>query len=330
MMSTASDTEIVFTAPEAAESRSLMRDPAPLGPNEVAGRTRASLISTGTELAGYQGLWHWSDFPLQPGYAAVFEVEAIGAAVTDLQPGDLAFCMGRHRSYQRHPRAEVVPVPPGLTPEIATFARMMNVTLTTLMTTAARPPDKVVVTGLGLVGHLAAQNFARCGYTVYAVDPAPARRAFAVQVGLSRVFATVPLDDPAVAKQVALVLECSGHEQAFLDACNVVRRRGEVVQVASPWRQLTDLPAHAIQRAVFFNYVDIRSGWEWELPRHADDFRPHSIFANLATGLQWLAEGSVHVDGLYTTAHPQDAQEVYQQLLHGRAERLAIVLEWRE
>jgi threonine dehydrogenase-like Zn-dependent dehydrogenase len=311
------------------EWQELALDTAPLAPQEVAGRTVASLISTGTELAGYQGLWTWGRYPHTPGYAAVFEVERVGPEVTDIRVGDRVFCMGKHQSYQRLPRAEVLPVPAGLSAEAATFARLMSVTLTTLTTTIARPPDKVVVTGLGLVGHLAARNFARCGYTVFGVDPSPVRRTIAQQAGIHPVLASVPLDDPAVAQQVALVLECSGHEQAFLDACNVIRKRGEVVQVATPWRQQSDLPAHAIQRAIFFNYPVVRSGWEWELPRTASDFRPHSIFGNLAMALTWLAEGSVRVEGLYSLARPQDAQQVYQQLQAGETERLAVVLNWQ-
>jgi threonine dehydrogenase-like Zn-dependent dehydrogenase len=321
--------QVLFTAPEQAELVAVDVNTAPLTPQEVAGSTVTSLISAGTELAGYQGLWPWTDFPAAPGYSAVFRVEEVGAEVTDVRPGDLALCMGRHTSYQRVARHEMVLLPDGLTPEVAAFARMLNVTLTTLKTTAARPADKVMVMGLGLVGHLAAKNFIRCGYQVMAVDPDPGRRRLAQQSGIHAVYPTTPLDDPQIAKQVALVLECSGHEQAFVDACAVVRKRGEVVQVATPWRQQTQLAAHEIQRAVFFNYLVIRSGWEWELPRQPDDFRPHSIWGNLATAVQWLVEGSVQVDGLYEVASPQNAQEVYHRLLNRQVEKLAVIFDWR-
>src|SRR5688500_6139248 len=59
---------VTFTDREQAALLPMDPDPAPLGPREVAGRTRATLISAGTELAGaYQG----SRFPAHPGYAAV-------------------------------------------------------------------------------------------------------------------------------------------------------------------------------------------------------------------------------------------------------------------
>ena len=59
---------VTFTAREQAELLPLERDETPLGPDEVAGKTLATLISAGTELAGgYLG----ERFPSRPGYAAV-------------------------------------------------------------------------------------------------------------------------------------------------------------------------------------------------------------------------------------------------------------------
>jgi threonine dehydrogenase-like Zn-dependent dehydrogenase len=302
---------------------------APLGPDEIAGPTLVTLISPGTELAGYTGLYSAGVFPVTPGYSAVFRVEQVGSAVTDLRPGDLAFCMGRHRSWQVAPRHEIVPVPPGLAPETATFARMLNVTLTTLRTTTARPPDTVLITGLGLVGLMAAKNFLACGYTVIGCEPAAARRELARRAGLAHVLSAVPLDDPAVKGKVGLVLECSGHEQAVLDACRIVRKAGEVVLVAAPWRKQTDLSIHVLQDVIFRNYVTLRSGWEWELPYHAAAFRPYSIFGNLHAAMQWLAEGRVNVDGIYTLTAPAQAQAAYAALLRRQTEGLTYLFDWR-
>src|SRR5690349_14240738 len=156
---------VTFTAREQAELLPVERDARPFGPREVAGRTLATLVSAGTELAGaYLG----TSFPRAPGYAAVFEVEEAGGEMEGVRPGDRLFCMGPHRSYQRVSQEQAVPVPEGLEPADAVFARLMSVSMSTLTTTAARPPAKVLVTGLGLVGHLAAQIFSACGYEVTA------------------------------------------------------------------------------------------------------------------------------------------------------------------
>jgi threonine dehydrogenase-like Zn-dependent dehydrogenase len=316
---------VTITARERAELLPAEPDPAPLGPREVAGRTRATLVSAGTELAGH---YLGSRFPAVPGYAAVFAVEAVGSEVTDLALGDLAFCMGPHRSWQRAARERAVPVPATLSPAQAAFARMMSVTMSTLVTTAARPGELVLVTGLGLVGHLGAQIFQQCGYRVIACDPDAGRREFARRAGIARVLAEVPREDPAVAGQVALVLECSGHEQAALDGCRVVRKRGEVVLVGAPWRRQTEIWAHELLHLVFHRYVVLRSGWEWELPLDAAEFRAGSIYGNVATALDWLAQGRIAVDDLYTLRAPEDAQAAYQDLLHHRGDRLAVVFDW--
>ncbi len=318
---------VTITAREQAELVAVEQEIRPLATREVAGRTLVTLISAGTELAGcYQG----TTFPYLPGYAAVFEVDAVGSEVNDTKAGDHVFCMGPHRSFQRFNREEVLLLPEGLSPEIGAFARMMGVTMSTLTTTSARPPEKVLVMGLGLVGHLAAKVFASCGYDVMACEPNASRRDIALQTGIKPVFPAVPLDDPNIAGQVGLVLECSGHEQATLDGCHIVRKRGEVVLVATPWKRQTDLYAHELLHTIFFKYVVMRSGWEWELPWQTTDFRTNSIFGNLAAALRWLAEGRIKVNDLYTKVPPREAQQAYQDLLHKRSPRLAIVFDWTD
>jgi threonine dehydrogenase-like Zn-dependent dehydrogenase len=187
-----------------------------------------------------------------------------------------------------------------------------------------------MVTGLGLVGHLAAQTFASCGYRVAAVDPVESRRAIAIENGIAPVFATVPLDDPAYVDQIDLVLECAGHEQAAIDAARIVRKRGEVVLVGTPWRRYTEAYAHELTRLIFHRYVVMRSGWEWELPLHPEEFRKNSLYGNFEGALRWLAEGRVRVKDLYTKVPPREAQTAYQDLVHKRTPRLAIVFDWED
>jgi threonine dehydrogenase-like Zn-dependent dehydrogenase len=315
---------VTFTARERAELREIARPPEPLAAGEIAGRTLATLISAGTEL---EGAYLGEQFPRSPGYAAIFEVEAAGDAVTRFRPGDRAYCMGPHRSFQRATEDRALPVPTSLPPAEAAFARMVGVTMSTLVTTTARPPDRVLVTGLGLVGHLGAQVFQSCGYRVAAVDPSACRREFAAAQGL-RVLESMPLDDPEWAEQVALVVECSGHEQAALEACRIVRKKGEVALVGAPWRRRTEITAQELLHLVFFRYVVLRSGWEWELPMQPAEFREGSIFENYAAALRWIQEGRVRVSELYTLVHPRECQAAYQELLHQRTERLAVVFDW--
>ncbi|MEZ4683206.1 MAG: zinc-binding dehydrogenase [Caldilineaceae bacterium] len=317
---------ITFTAQEQAELLPVADAVLEPEPHEIAGRTLVTLASPGTELNGaYLG----KQFPRYPGYAAIFVVERIGADVTGVQEGELRFCMGHHRSYQRYPAADTVAVPAGLAPERAVFTRLMGVPMATLSTTTVRPPALVMVTGLGPVGNLGAQIFQACGYEVVVVDPDPTRQELAHHVGLQRVFAEVPKTDPRIAKQVALQLECSGHEQAAVDGCHVLRPYGELSQIGAPWAQRNEATAHELLRLIFFNYLTVRSGWEWQLPNHPTNFRGGSIFGNYAAGLQWLHDGQVKVDGLYELMNPQQAQQAYQDILHRRLTYLAPMFDWR-
>lgn len=315
---------VVFSDKEQAEL-SPVEAPGPLEEKAVRGRSIRTLISPGSELAsGYLG----TRFPACSGYAAVFQVEETGQSVEGLRRGDPVFCTGPHRSFQQVPETEAIIVPEGLTPEVAVLARLMGVTMTTLMTTTAKPGDRVLVSGAGPVGYLGAQIFRHAGFEVLVAEPRDERRNCAERSGIKSVFPRVPVEDTSVAGTIALVLECSGHEQAALDACCVVRKRGEVVLVGVPWRRQTELYAHELLSRVFYNYVVLRSGWEWELPSHASDFRPHNIFDGFKLALKWLAEGKISVESLISSNDPHEAQSVYQRLLHGREETLFVEFDW--
>jgi threonine dehydrogenase-like Zn-dependent dehydrogenase len=328
-----SGVEIVFTRKGGAEL--CKYEDAPLGPKEIRGRTLATLISPGTELGWLKG----DNFPIRPGYAAAFEVEAVGGEVEGIRIGDRRFCMGAHRSTQQFDMRETLPTPMDLPTSSVVVARLMGVSMTTLMTTKARPGDKIVVTGAGPVGFLAAHQFRFAGYDVLVVEPSAARRQTAIASGLKNTLPAMPLEDDSVRGKVALVVECSGHEQAVLDACNIVCQQGEVVLVGVPWVARTSLLAHEILKAVFFNYVQLRSGWEWSLPLHARAFvweelyegynnASQSVYSGFGKALGWLAEGRVPLDNLIEARSPRDPKALYAGLIGGEYPEMFTVLDW--
>ena len=315
---------VTMTAKEKAEFLATGA-PQALKPNEIRGKTLFSLISPGTEL---NCLYCGNNFPAAPGYAAVFIVEETGSEVKNIEKGTVCFCAGNHRSFQQCDAAGAVKVPPGLLPEKAVIARLTGVSMTTLMTTVARPGDMVIISGAGPVGYLAAQIFSVSGYEILIVEPDADRRALVMKISGLKAVDKIPLEDKSIVGKVALVVECSGHEQAVLDACRVVRKRGEVVMVGVPWQRKTELYAHEILYEVFYKYVVLRSGWEWEVPAQSSDFRPHSIHSGYQTALKWLAEDKVKLDGLITLHSPSNPQEAYQALLSRRANGLFQIFDW--
>lgn len=314
--------QITMTARQTVELLDAPHPTDPLRADVVEGRTLVTLTSPGTELNyNYLG----EKFPTVPGYASVFEITAVGDEVTTLQPGTVVFAAGRHADFQRAEARSCVPLPAGVPPEQAVFVRLAGVSMSTLATTAARPPARVLVTGLGPVGNLAAQVFAACGYQVTAVDPVEARRETARQCGLTDVRATV---EEGLKGKIQLHLECSGHEQGTLDGCEVLRKGGECVLIGVPWRRHTELHAAALLKLVFHNYVHLRSGWEWEVPRHAQDFQGSNIHAHYEAAMSWLAEGRLQVAPLLGVYSPAEAPRVYAGLLDQTLPTPAAVFGW--
>jgi L-iditol 2-dehydrogenase len=91
--------------------------------------------------------------------------------------------------------------------------------------------DRVLVTGPGAIGLLAAQVARACGGRV-SVQGAPrdeARLALAASLGFDTIVAGA--ERPAEFEPPAVVVECSGSEAGIADALRTVRRSGRLVQI---------------------------------------------------------------------------------------------------
>jgi NADPH:quinone reductase-like Zn-dependent oxidoreductase len=305
----------------------------PFGDDEVSGEAVCTLVSPGTEVAGTfrpPTAEVATPYPWVPGYAAVFRIDRVGAAVQGLAPGDLVFSQGSHRSRQRERADAVWRIPDGLDPFRAVFARLMSIPMSTLTTTRARPGAAVGVSGLGPVGHLAAAVFAAAGYRVTAWDPRAERRALVPASVAVRSDAPEPVERMQFGnpRGLDLVLECSGHDGAALTATRTVRAGGEVVLIGAPWTRRTDATAHDLLTEVFHRYVTLRSGWEWQLPSRPAPFVHGSMSDNIEQALRWLHDGTVVVDHLADRRSPTEAQEVYTALADGTAQHLTTVFDW--
>ncbi len=314
-----------FTGIEQAELCPINYPLSQMHPNDVSGKTLVTMISPGTELALYKN----GTYPFQPGYSAIFKVDAIGSAVDGIAPGDVVFGTGHHSSIQSMRQKRVHLLPAGLSPEKAVFSRFLMVTMATLATTPARPPARVLVSGLGLVGLTGAMLFKECGYEVHACDPVTQRRAWAEESGITTVFEKAPVDNSKFSGTYSLVLECSGHEQAVLDACKVTRHWGEVVLVGLSWERRTEIYAQELLYLMFHQHLTVRSGWECGIPKYPKKHVGFSTHEQYAGAFRWLVEDKIKVSNLYEKHQPQDIQEIYQTLLHQRQQRPGILLDWR-
>ena len=334
--------QIVFLNPGNASLEPVVVDNDALGPTEIVVRTVASLVSPGTEGASYQGLLMPSgkerSYPDHPGYANVGEVVASGDA-SGLAVGDRVFSMAKHVSHARLDitRDLVERVPDGLAPEMAVFARLAMVSMSTFRTSPARMGDKVAVVGLGLVGNLAAQLAQIGGMETTAIDIIPWRTELATACGIEHVL--LAPDDDQLRRDHALVIEATGTAAGAMTGMKLVQRHGELSLVGSQWGKgshSTDTLRllgkntrrlcvdHKSQRLFRFSPIHGRVG-----SRIHDHVRLVHAHLNARAILRWLAQGRLVVEPLrshiLSPANPNDA---YQRVVTAKDSTLGVVFDW--
>ena len=300
-----------------------------LGDEMVAGKTIYTLVSVGTEFNGIFMNALNTNYPRKFGYAAVFKVEHIGKSVVGIEVGDIVFTKAQHKSYQIDNYKNVVKIPSGVLPEHAIFSRLAGVSMASLKLTRITSGEKVLVTGLGPVGFMAAQIYSNLGYEVIAVEPDEYRRNLAKNSGFT-VFESVPFENEKYNKKIALALECSGIESAVLDCCNIVRPRGEVSLVGVPWKQYCDITSQQLLHAVFYKYVTLYSGWECDLPRENSGYNFVSENQNYRTALRFMEAGNMKFDGTYVIKSPKQAQQVFEDIKNKNAKQIFTIFDWTE
>ena len=327
---------LCFTGPGQLELQPFDFDEGSLNANQVALRTSYSLISPGTELACLAGTESWAKPPFYPGYAGCGEVLAVGAGVRDVQAGDRIFTYTGHASHAKTDSL-YARVPDGLDLKLAPFCRMAAVSITSLRVSAAELGDQVAVTGLGLVGNLAAQLFGLAGCTVIGIDPSARRRELASQVGVAHVLP----GGPDVAAHVAeltggamcnTVVEATGVPAVAETVATLAGKQGEVILLGSPrGEHPADLTAFLNHIHIWGNCVTFKGAHEWRFPRAKDPqgFQKHSLQRNIEIILGLMASGRLQVAPLLThVLPPAQAAPAYDGLRGRKEEYLGVVFEW--
>jgi 2-desacetyl-2-hydroxyethyl bacteriochlorophyllide A dehydrogenase len=222
------------------------------GPGRLLVRTRYSGISTGTELLGYRGLLD-PDLPIDErigslggtfrypfpyGYSCVGEVERSAGSVP---PGTLVFAFHPHQDRFVVGEDDVVALPPGTDPRLATLFPYVETGLQLSLDAGQTTRETVVVLGLGVVGMITALLLQRAGATVIAADPSEERRELA---GSLRISAVEPgeLSSRLPAQGVPLLLELSGSPTALAGALDLLAHEGTALVGSWYGRQQVELP----------------------------------------------------------------------------------------
>ena len=306
-------------------------------PTDIIIETEYSIVSAGTELACRAGIEGWAPLPHCPGYGSVGRVIAHGPDAKNVTIGQRVLTFGKHakHTYTDH---MAVPVPEGLDPVKATFARMAAISIAASRVSEAELGDFVAVIGLGLVGNLSAQLFGLAGCEVIAIDPSPRRREQAKACGIPHVLAGGPDIKEQVAaitggRMCAAVIEATGLSAVALDtAPKVAGVQSEIILLGSPRASHTaDVTPLLSGIHLALGAASVKGALEWRFPTlaHPQGLYKHSIENNIQQLLRLLSRDKLVIDPLLThLASPADCHAVYEGLATQKEVYTGAVFDW--
>lgn len=295
-----------------------LRDPAA---GEVRVRAIRTGISAGTERLVLRGevpeeardamalpaMRGGFELPIAYGYTVVGVVEAAGAGVDPALVGERVFLLHPHQDVLIARAADLRALPVGPPPERLVLAPSLETALNVIWDAEIALGDRVVVTGLGVVGLLVARLAARAGASsVIGVDPEPDRRALALSLGATGAAAGAEQAAPAIAAADVLI-EASASPDAL--AALVAAAGLEARIVIASWYGAAKAPLqlggrfhpHRVTiRSSQVSRIDPRRAGRWDLARrwsHVCELLhdPH-LDALIAPPVPLSAAPSVYVD----------------------------------
>jgi threonine dehydrogenase-like Zn-dependent dehydrogenase len=306
-------------------------------PTDIIIETEYSIVSAGTELACRAGIEGWAPLPHCPGYGSIGRVIAFGPEAKNVSIGQRVLTFGKHakHAYIDH---MAVPVPEGLDPVKAAFARMAAVSIAASRVSDAELGDFVAVIGLGQVGNLSAQLFSVAGCEVIGIDPSPRRREQAKACGIPHVLSPGPDLKEQVAKitggrMCAAVIEATGLSAVAIDSApKVAGVQAEIVLLGSPRAPHTaEVTAFLSGIHLALGAAAVKGALEWRFPVliHPNGLYKHSIENNVQQILRLLLRNKLAVDPLLThLASPADCHAVYEGLANQKEVYTGVVFDW--
>ncbi|HIG18608.1 MAG TPA: zinc-binding alcohol dehydrogenase [Candidatus Handelsmanbacteria bacterium] len=310
-----------------------------LAAHEVLIQTEFSVVSAGTEGAGFTGLVKQMPFgdggqyPRNTGYGNLGHVLAVGSADVGCAVDDRVLSFSSHASHVKaDSRRMVLPMPKGTGQHLA-FTRMAGVSIAALRSSSVQPGDTVLVIGAGLVGNFAAQLFRLAGADVAIADLSNLRLERARQCGIER---TCNVDSQQLEdfvkewtedRGVRVSIEAIGISEIVAQAVNCTGRHGEVILLGSP-RAPAVFDATPMLLRIHLEAIRMIGSLEWRWPQHETE-RSRDLDANYRQLARWIADGRLAVEPLLThRAAPADCQQIYDGLTGRREEFLGAVFDW--
>lgn len=310
-----------------------------LADHEVLVQTEFSVVSAGTEGAGFTGLVRDMPFgdagqyPRTTGYGNLGRVLAVGSGELGCKQGDRVLSFSRHASHVKaDSRRMVLPMPEGPGHHLA-FTRMAGVSIAALRSSSVQPGDTVLIIGAGLVGNFAAQLFGLAGADVAIADLSELRLERARQCGIERTCNPGVTDLASFVDEwtdeqgVRISVEAIGISEIVAQAVNCTGRHGEVILLGSP-RAPATFDVTAMLLRIHLQAIRMIGALEWRWPQHETEGR-RDLDANYRQLARWIADGRLAVGPLLThRAAPADCQQIYDGLTGRQEQYLGAVFDW--
>jgi len=341
----------VITAKETCEIRTEELSPENLGRQDLLVTGHFSMISAGTELAGFSALspgvyqkGAWNAYPWRSGYGLVGKAEKIGEDVHHIKAGERVFCFGNHAQRQIWPLAKdtenpmyaAFPIHNDLDDQTLTASRMALVAVTGPQISGIEMGETVAVFGLGMVGNIAAQYYGHLGARVIAFDTSRMRCDKARQVGIEEVFDVPPQEqvqtllDLTNGRGADITVDAVGSSAVVLNCVKATAKYGKVVLLGTPRAEVTGNLTELL-RPVHMRCLQIMGAFEWRVPAYDQVGVLHSIESNLRMIWDLIQKGKLNVRDLIThVVKPEEMQSAYMGLLNDKEQYLGVLVDWRE
>lgn len=341
----------VITAKETCEIRIEELNPHTLNEDDILVSSRFSVISAGTELAGFSALspgvyikGSWNAYPWRSGYGLIGDLIKAGSNLNHLQVGDRVFCFGNHAQHQVWPLDKVeenpifsaFPVNNELDDQTLAASRMGLVAITAPQISGIDLGDTVAVFGLGMVGNIACQYYQLLGARVIAFDTVQMRCQKAREVGIREVFDVSPGKQVETIKELTdgmgadICVDAVGSSAVVQNCANSTKTNGKIILLGTPRAEvpgnLTDL-----LRPVHLKCLHIMGAFEWRVPAYSQVGVEHSIESNLAMIWDLIGKGDLKVKELIShVIKPEEMQKAYMGLLSDKENYLGVLVDWKD
>ncbi len=306
-------------------------DPVP-GPHDVFVRTEFTALSTGTELANYEGrsgeVPDAPKYPRRTGYCNVGYIDQVGDLVKRYRPGDRVLSMLPHVSAFVAPESSLlVTVPSTVDPAHASLAYLTQLGVAALRQARYEAGEPVTVIGLGIIGLATVAIAKAMGAQVTAVSNSRLRAAAALRMGAHRVLFS---SDPVESNLSPLIVLTANSWSAYRTAVDMAEYGARVAVLGFPGRTEQAPDYNPLDPAWFYGkqLTLIGAGYSprVELPCIALRF---NLRRNLEFILNAMSAGAIDLRPLITHRLPASRMvEAYDLGSQREKSLIAAVFSW--